>query len=391
MRRVLVIATVDVVRLLRDRANLFFVFIFPLAIILVIGVQFGAGFEPRLGVYTAGGAGDLGDALVADLEANGEIEVVHLASPAEVSDAVARGTVEGGMVVPDGFTRSALGGQDPAEVGVVSDVGASPALASIIDGAVARQAIIASAARFAQDQGMSPDDAASGAELVAGATPGVDVTVSEVSVGGLTEEFQGLGRFDLGASQALILFVFLTSLTGSATLIQARQWGVTTRMLSTPTSTGQVLMGIAGGRFGVAMVQGLYIALGTLLLFGVDWGAPGAALAILVLFSLVSAGAAMLMGALFRNDAQAGGAGVMLGLGLAALGGCMVPIEIFPESMQTVALFTPHAWALQGFAELVRRDGGLLDILPELGVLAVFAAVTLTLATRLLHRATVAR
>ena len=47
--------------------------------------------------------------------------------------------------------------------------------------------------------------------------------------------------------------------------------------------------------------------------------------------------------------------------------------------------------ALQGFADLVRRDGGLVDILPELGVLAVFAAVTLSLATRLLHRATVVR
>ena len=70
----------------------------------------------------------------------------------------------------------------------------------------------------------------------------------------------------------------------------------------------------------------------------------------------------------------------MLGLGL-ALGGCMLPIELFSPTLQTVAHFTPHAWGLDAFAELVRNNGTIVDILPELGVLLGFAAVLLTLAT----------
>jgi ABC-2 type transport system permease protein len=93
----------------------------------------------------------------------------------------------------------------------------------------------------------------------------------------------------------------------------------------------------------------------------------------------------MLMGSTFANDQQAAGFGVVASLGLAALGGSMVPSELFSPVMQTVAHFTPHAWALDAFAELVRRDGSVADILPELGVLTLFATVLFLLAARKLR------
>jgi ABC-2 type transport system permease protein len=86
------------------------------------------------------------------------------------------------------------------------------------------------------------------------------------------------------------------------------------------------------------------------------------------------------MGAVFSNDAQATGVGIIVSLGLAALGGCMVPVELFSPTMQKVAHLTPHAWALDGFAELVRRNGTVVDILPELAVLTAYATVLLVLA-----------
>jgi ABC-2 type transport system permease protein len=46
-----------------------------------------------------------------------------------------------------------------------------------------------------------------------------------------------------------------------------------------------------------------------------------------------------------------------------------------------VAHITPHAWAIDGYAELVRRGGTVIDILPELGVLVLYASVLLALAT----------
>ena len=64
----------------------------------------------------------------------------------------------------------------------------------------------------------------------------------------------------------------------------------------------------------------------------------------------------------------------------------MVPVEIFSSTMQSISKITPHYWANDAFAELVRRDGTVADILPQLGVLAAYAAVLLALATWRLQR-----
>ena len=77
------------------------------------------------------------------------------------------------------------------------------------------------------------------------------------------------------------------------------------------------------------------------------------------------------------NEGAAGGLGVGLGLVLAALGGWMMPLELFPDTMRTVAHLTPHAWAYDAFAEIQRRGGTLVDVLPQLGVLAGMAVVLL--------------
>ncbi len=90
-----------------------------------------------------------------------------------------------------------------------------------------------------------------------------------------------------------------------------------------------------------------------------------------LIFSLGAAGTGMLMGSVFKNDQQAGGMGVMLGIGLAALGGCMVPLfvfEMFSPTLYQVAHITPHAWGVKAFEEIILYDGGIADIQTHLAV-----------------------
>jgi ABC-2 type transport system permease protein len=88
----------------------------------------------------------------------------------------------------------------------------------------------------------------------------------------------------------------------------------------------------------------------------------------------------MLIGAVANNAEQAGSIGVFAGLGVGAIGGSMIPPEIFPEPMGTISWLTPHRWALDGFRELI-AGGDLVAILPQLGVLLGLAVVVLALAT----------
>jgi len=386
MSKVFAIARVNTMRFLREKANLFFVFLLPILIILMLGVAFGGGFDSKLAVFSQDD-GDLAGTLVDALDSVDDLTVEQYDSEDALLEAVQRGTAQGGLVIPAGYGASLTSG-GAVELGFVARPDQQgQLLVTTVQAVVQDQGNLIRAAQFAVSEGAGEFDAALGtAAGVAPVAASVTVTYREAGGTSLTEEFEGIRFLDLGAHQELVLFMFLTSLSGSAALIQTRKLGVARRMLATPTSTGIILSGETLGRFNVAFVQGIYIVLGTVLLFRVDWGDPLGTLALVIAFALVGAAAGILMGALFSNDQQAGGLGVLLGLGLAALGGSMVPIEVFPETMQTVAKFTPHAWAIDGFAEMVRRDGSFVDVLPNVAVLLAFAAGLMLLGTWRLRR-----
>jgi ABC-2 type transport system permease protein len=375
--KLLAIARANLVRFVRDRSNVFFVFILPIGIVLLIGAQFGG--EPTTSIAVAGGSGDtVAEAIVEELRSNAEIDVVEMESADDVLTDVERGNMPAGVNIPEDIGATIAAGTT-AEVGFVSRPdGSGPRLRSVVDQAVASATADASAERFVVGLGVPTEQSS---DLVAtAATRVTPVDVTTLTSG--DSVFAGVeGRFDIGASSQLVLFMFLTSLSGSAELIKSRQLGVTRRMLSTPTGSGSIIGGEGLGRFGVSMAQGLYIVAATILIFRVDWGDPVATAAVILTFAAVGAGAAMTFGTIFRNDQQAGSVGVIAGLGLAALGGCMLPLELFNPTLQRIAHLTPHAWANDAFAEILRRGGSVVDILPELGVLVAYAAVLLAFAS----------
>jgi ABC-2 type transport system permease protein len=380
--KVLAIAGTNLRRLFRQRSNIFFVIIFPMLLILLLGATFGGAFTPVLGVVDQG-IGPLGEDLVATLEKSEDLEVKHYSSEAGLVDDVERGRVQAGLVVPAGHDDTIRAGDD-----VVLRLFARPgslALRTIVEATVGEQSMLIRSARFAQSEGVASfDDALELAAQAAEKAPGVLVRTTSA---GESSSSGSLGKFDSSASTQLLLFIFITSLTGSVALIETRRLGVARRMLSTPTAARTILAGEALGRFGIALLQGLIIMLGAALIFGVNWGNPVGAALVLIVFSLVGAGAGMLLGSTFHNDQQAGSVAPLLGLGLAALGGSMAPLEMFPDTMRTIAHVTPHAWGNDAFSDLVRGGGDVTDIFRELGVLAAFAVVLLTLATWQLRRA----
>ncbi len=376
--KVLAIAGANVKRMFRERSNIFFVFIFPLALILLIGAQFGGGFTPLVGVYSPDGD-RVASAVMEGLAASDAIDVAVYEDRAGLLRAVERGQVNAGLFLPPETDQVvASGSQVPFEF-VARPDGFGSELQSVVGSVIAEVMKPVGAARFVNaETGVGFELALPLAQRLAASDPGFEITVRSV---GDAVFPASMGRFDLGAPQQLVLFTFLTGLTGSAALILTRQLGLSRRMLSTPTSVSTILLGESLGRFGVAIVQGVYIVAVTLIAFGVNWGDPIGVAAILIVLSAVGAGGAMLLGSVFKNVQQAGGVSVILSLGLAALGGGMMAIEFFPPTMQRVALITPHAWAIDGFSELIRHDGTILDILPQLGVLAAMAVALLALAT----------
>jgi ABC-2 type transport system permease protein len=376
--KALSIAGVNLRRVFRDRVGLFFMVVFPFVIILMIGAMYGSSFEPMLGVVSRG-SGSLGIDLVARLERTEGIRVRAYDDRGSLTTAVERGQVEAGLVIPAGYDTRIRAGETVSLPYIARPAGAGQDAQLVIAAAVDRQAVLLRAARFAASEGVgSFDEALRTARAVDASMPRVVVRSSVAGSSVLS--------FNYGAAQELLLFVFLISLAAASMLIESRRLGISRRMLASPTSATTVLLGEGLGRLAIALFQGGLIVAVTLVVFGVHWGDPLATGAIVILFALVGTGAAMLMGSVLENAQQAGSFGVFVGLILAALGGCMVPLEIFPPVMRTIAHFTPHAWALDAFSKVLGRGGTVADIWPQLAVLALYAAGLLSLAAVLFRR-----
>ncbi|NND02089.1 MAG: ABC transporter permease [Acidimicrobiia bacterium] len=380
------IAAANLRRFARDRSNIFFVFVLPIGIVLLIGAQFGGDFSPKVGVVASGT--DIGATIRAGLDSEEDVSIVDYADEAELLVAIERGGVSAGVVLP-AAADDAIAAGGTVEVGFIARPdGLGPQLEAVVAEVVASSAQEVDAARFVAGLGVDEVAAADAASIAIAQVPDIDVTV--VTAGDSLFP-SSLGQFDIGASTQLVLFMFLTGLAGSAAIIQTRKLGVATRMLGTPTSVGTIVAGEALGRFAIVLAQGIYILLATVLLFQVNWGNPLGVAIVMLAFAAVGAGAALLMGTVFANDQQAGGIGVVAGIGLAAIGGSMLPLELFGDTMRQIANFTPHAWANEAFADLVRREGTVADVMPEVGVLIAFAVGFLLLATWRMRRVLTAR
>src|SRR6516225_1409767 len=104
------IALANLRRMFRVRTNIFFVFIFPMVLILVLGATFGGSFTPRLGVVSTG-SGPLGAALVRQLGQTPHLRVVAVSDPAALLTQVERGNLSAGVVVPSGYDGAVRAGR----------------------------------------------------------------------------------------------------------------------------------------------------------------------------------------------------------------------------------------------------------------------------------------
>src|SRR5699024_10433343 len=285
------VTVVELRRFLRDRSNIFFTFIFPFMLVVVIGAQFGGGASYGRVVLTDETSA-LGQRIAAELTARDL--TVEVDPAAQARETLARGRADAAVLI-EGEDAAVFDAGQPVQLDLVlASTSGSAAVAQLVQSAVAEldreQAGVAALQQSGVDRGAAQDAWRDAEEQVPAA--GVEV----VDVDDVSQAFAGVTGFDVGASSQVLLFVFLTALAGSATLIDARRHRVIARTLAAPVSAGSVVAGQALGRWAIAFFQGVYVMGGTSLLFGVTWGNVGLCLLVLAVFSAVAAGAAMAIG-----------------------------------------------------------------------------------------------
>jgi ABC-2 type transport system permease protein len=180
----------------------------------------------------------------------------------------------------------------------------------------------------------------------------------------------------------LVLFLGISVLLLASGVVESRRLGLMARIAAAPVRRRAVVAALVGTSLCVAAVQCVGLLVVGVLIFGVHWGNAPGVLLVLATLSLAYSGAAALISLRSRTEEQAIAVAVVLGIVCGLLGGCMYPLDVVGPAVRAVGHVVPQAWAMDAFVKLIYGHDGFSAVLPEIGALAVFAAVLGALAVR---------
>ena len=156
------------------------------------------------------------------------------------------------------------------------------------------------------------------------------------------------------AAAMLVMFLLYNITVGAKSVVTEQRTETLARLFSTPTSSFSILFGKFLGTLLFACIQfGIFIA-ATHFMFHVEWGEDVSQIVVLgISYAICVSGLSMLIAAFIHEEKTAdvmGGIGIQI---LAILGGSMLPIYVFPDTLQTIANVTPNKWALTSFLNIM--------------------------------------
>jgi len=185
------------------------------------------------------------------------------------------------------------------------------------------------------------------------------------------------------ATMALFFSFLLTGIS----FLRERSQGTMERLMASPVSRLDIVLGYLFGFFIFALTQTLIVVLFTIYVFNINY--YGDLWQILVFQIVVITGAVTLgifTSTFARNEFQMVQFIPLIIFPQVFLCGVIWPVEQMPEYLQWLSAVLPLSYAVEGLREIMLDGKSLLDVGFELAVLAGFTAVTSILAAIVLRR-----
>jgi ABC-2 type transport system permease protein len=241
------------------------------------------------------------------------------------------------------------------------------------------------------DEGAATDSAGAAGPAkagggAAGGGPGMGSAV-QVKVVDVLGEKKSNPIIAFYAAGIAVMFLLFSASGAGGTLIEEVESGTLERLLTSRASMGTVL----GAKWLYITLLGSFqivvMFVWGMLVFQLDLLPHLPGFFVMTFFTAAAAaGFGLVLATLCKSRQQLGGLSTILILTQSALGGSMFPRFLMPEGIRKIGNFTFNAHALDGYQAVFWRDARLIELWPQVAVLAGLTAVFLTIARLLARR-----
>lgn len=181
--------------------------------------------------------------------------------------------------------------------------------------------------------------------------------------------------------------IFFIVVPLSINIVKEKSQGTHVRLITNPVPYAIVIAGKTATYLVICIIQFyLMVAVGVFLfphigLPALDISGKLFLMSIVAVFAgLAAVGYGILLGTLAKTQEQSAPFGATSVVILAAMGGVWIPVFAMPKIMQFFAHISPMNWGLNAFYDVLLRNGGILEILPDISLLFLFFIITVTIA-----------
>lgn len=361
-----IIAWKDLKIRLIDRRGFMMMLLMPLLLTAILGSALSNIFEngglPKTVIgYYQEGTDEFANMFQKDVlqskEIKDDVKVEVVTSQKELEDMVKKQKIDVGIMIPNGWSEHIQDGKlkepklitDPSK-----DIQAKIAESIIRSFSERAQTVAVSTKNVVTDLAKSqPENMEQAAKEVSANLQ----TVATSNADGMEKGTVGkktVAAMQYYAAAMLVMFLLYNITVGAKSIVTEQRTETLARLLSTATSPFAILLGKFLGTLLFACIQFGVFVVATHYAFHVDWGDNISQIVVVgIAYAICVSGLSMLIAAFIREEKTAdliGGIGIQL---LAILGGSMLPIYAFPDTLQTIANIVPNKWALTSFLNIM--------------------------------------
>ncbi len=389
MIRILDIAAKDLLQLRRDSKTFLFLLVMPVIFTFLFGFAFGAfssgASDSRLPVGyldqdNSKVSRDLRDVLIASDIIRLDEDVSR--SPVDLDKLVADHTLAAAIVVAPGYGKAML--RDKASrLTVIADTTTS-VWTTVEAELVARTSRLDDAVRTATileqvDAERMPFTFGLKQSLKAWDTPPIKVV--EITSPAIQKSSGGSSTMTHFAPGMMLQFAIAGLMTAAQMIVSERKSRTFQRLLTTATRRAHIILGHYLAILLMILMQFLLLIVFGQLVLRIDYlRLPGAIALVAFGAAVCIAALGLLIGILARTEEQATTLSIILMFVFSGLGGAWVPLEVTGVTFQAIGHFTPVAWAMDGFENILARGLGLNSVLLPWAALMGYAALFFCLA-----------